>query len=147
MGTQKHQRQETKEKKRGIIKELTQKITNAKNLKEILTDEKVLKPKGLADEVAKELKDDLKSTQLRKVFDKLKEVEYLIESGKEYKSRILELYPKLAYSTGRKLMPKKFYELLVELLDRAEKNREDAERVIKFITAIVAYSKFYSREE
>ena len=142
MNFQRRQQQEVKKN----IEKLIQELKSGKDLGEILTDEKVLKPKGLADKVAKELKGNLKSTQLRKVFDKLKEVEYLIESGKEYKSRILELYPKLAYSTGRKLMPKNFYELLVELLDRAEKNREDAKRVIKFITAIVAYSKLYNKE-
>jgi CRISPR/Cas system CSM-associated protein Csm2 small subunit len=40
-------------------------------------------------------------------------------------------------------MPKEFFNLLTSLLEKAEKDREDAKVVIRLITAIVAYSKLY----
>ncbi|WP_297445373.1 type III-A CRISPR-associated protein Csm2 [Desulfurobacterium sp.] len=127
------------------IEELTGRIKaeKGKKLTQILTDEEILKPNGLADEIAKELRSNLKSTQLRKVFDKIKEIENALNRGEDYRSKILELYPKLAYSTGRKLMPRKFFNLFTLLLEKAERDREDAKMVVKLITAIVAYSKLH----
>jgi len=112
-------------------------------LSQILSDERVLKPNGLANQIARQLEGKLKATQLRKVFDKIKEIENALSKKEEYKTKILELYPKLAYSTGRGLIPKNFYRLLTLLLEKAEKDTEDAKRVIKLITAILAYSKLY----
>ncbi|WP_457567070.1 type III-A CRISPR-associated protein Csm2 [Desulfurobacterium sp.] len=129
------------------IEELTGRIKaeKGKKLTQILTDEEILKPGKFADKIASdlELKKKFKTAQLRKVFDKVKEIERAIERGEDYKSKILELYPKLAYSTGRGLMPKNFFKLLTLLLEKAEKNKEDAKMVVKLITAIVAYSKLY----
>ena len=116
-----------------------------KRLVDTFSDEEILKPKGVADRIAGELKDNLKSTQLRKVFSKIKEIESRLNEGKDYKLKILELYPSLAYSTGRNLMPRRFYELLVLLLEKAERDKDDARMVIKLITAIVAYSKLHSK--
>lgn len=131
------------EKKESVIKELTERVKKGGRLSQILTDEEMLKPNGLADRIAKELEGNLRSTQLRKVFDKIKEIEEAIDRRDDYKVKILELYPKLAYSTGRNLMPKEFFNLLTSLLEKAEKDREDAKVVIRLITAIVAYSKLY----
>ena len=131
------------EKKESVIKELTERVKKGGRLSQILTDEETLKPNGLADRIAKELEGNLRSTQLRKVFDKIKEIEEAIDRRDDYKVKILELYPKLAYSTGRNLMPKEFFNLLTSLLEKAEKDREDAKVVIRLITAIVAYSKLY----
>ena len=127
------------------IEELTGRVRagTGRKLTQIFTDEEILKPNGLADEIAKELRNNLKSTQLRKVFDKIKEIENALNRGEDYRSKILELYPKLAYSTGRKLMPRKFFNLLTLLLEKAERDREDAKMVVRLITAIVAYSKLY----
>jgi len=127
------------------IEEVVKRIkeNSRKKLTEIFNDEEILKPNGIADKIAKELKNNLKSSQLRKVFDKIKEIENALNRGEDYKPKILELYPKLAYSTGRKLMPRKFFNLLTLLLEKAERDREDAKMVVKLITAIVAYSKLY----
>ena len=127
------------------IEKMMERVKEEKRRKliQIFTDEEILKPNGLADKIARELRSDLKSTQLRKVFDKIKEIENALNRGEDYKSKILELYPKLAYSTGRKLMPRKFFNLLTLLLGKAEEDREDAKMVVRLITAIVAYSKLY----
>jgi len=127
------------------IERMMERVKEEKRRKliQIFTDEEILKPNGLADKIARELRSDLKSTQLRKVFDKIKEIENALNRGEDYKSKILELYPKLAYSTGRKLMPRKFFNLLTLLLGKAEEDREDAKMVVRLITAIVAYSKLY----
>jgi len=127
------------------IERMMERVKEEKRRKliQIFTDEEILKPNGLADKIARELRRDLKSTQLRKVFDKIKEIENALNRGEDYKSKILELYPKLAYSTGRKLMPRKFFNLLTLLLEKAERDREDAKMVVRLITAIVAYSKLY----
>lgn len=127
------------------IEKMMERVKEEKRRKliQIFTDEEILKPNGLADKIARELRSNLKSTQLRKVFDKIKEIENALNRGEDYKSKILELYPKLAYSTGRKLMPRKFFNLLTLLLEKAERDREDAKMVVRLITAIVAYSKLY----
>jgi len=125
------------------IERLIEELHSEALLSQILSDERVLRPNGLANQIARQLEGKLKATQLRKVFDKIKEIENALSKKEEYKTKILELYPKLAYSTGRGLIPKNFYRLLTLLLEKAEKDTEDAERVIKLITAILAYSKLY----
>jgi CRISPR type III-A-associated protein Csm2 len=134
-----------KKEKHETIKYLLNELKNNKDKKliHILSKEDILRPNGMADRIANELKKELKTSQLRKIFEKVKEIEDDLRKNRDYKGKILELYPKLAYSTGRKLMPRDFYNLLISLLERAERDREDAELLVKFITAIVAYSKLY----
>ncbi len=131
------------------IKKYTEEIKKAQKLSDVLKPENFAPPEGWADEIANELKQNLKTSQLRKIFTEIKTIcDKQIKGISSSKEEIYLLYPKLAYSTGRKLMPKDFYDLLKECLDKLKlqnSTKEDFERFLQFITAIVAYNKKYDR--
>jgi CRISPR type III-A-associated protein Csm2 len=104
----------------------------------------------LADQVAGHFgKDDLKPTQLRKVFHTLKRMQQGVKGKKADdpfdRTELLKLIPELAYATGRGLLPQKFYELL-RLCLSSEKVKTNADflRAFDFVEAILAYHKFRS---
>ena len=135
--------------KETVIKKLIQTLENLKNnpteiLEKVLTDENILKKDKYADKIARELKGSLKMTQLRRVFHQIKKIQRYIEKDKDYREPIYETYPLLAYNKGRKNIPEDFYNLIVNLLDLSERNKDIAEQTVKFVEAIVAYYKYYS---
>lgn len=92
-------------------------------------------------------KDDLKVTQLRKVFGELQKIHRKVEreakEGKFDRSQILSLLPVLAYARGRKLIPADFYELMRMSLDGQKlQTNEDFLRFYDFFRAIIAYHKY-----
>jgi CRISPR type III-A-associated protein Csm2 len=107
----------------------------------------------LADSIADHFGEKLKATQLRKVFHKIKLIEREVKKAhkqdEEFKrSSLLELMPILAYSTGRGLIPKEFYEILKECFSSERlKTNADFLRVAQFMEAIMAYHKYRSEEE
>lgn len=96
---------------------------------------------------------DLKSTQLRKVFDPIKALQRTLqrdinrkpETGAEPfdRSKIARLMVNLAYARGRALLPDDFYDILKICLqpDKLQTN-QDFIRVAEFVEAIMAYYKF-----
>ncbi len=131
-------------KAKSTINKVLQEIKNNQDLGKVLTDEKIYKNDGYAYKIAEEMGGRLKASQLRKIFEKIKHIEQKLEKDEDYKKDIFELYPRLAYAKGRKLLPDDFYKLLIHLLERAEQNKKNAEIVVKFITSIVAYHKFHN---
>jgi CRISPR-associated protein Csm2 len=107
----------------------------------------------LADELAREFRGELKPTQLRKVFDSIKDIARSLKGRKasealtsEDRSQILPLLPTLAYARGRDLIPQKFYDLMSLALSSSKmKTVEDFQRLDQFLTAILAYQKFYEK--
>ena len=105
---------------------------------------------GLADELAQELGEGLKSTQLRKVFHEFRNIERDVsrlkeeDKDKEFdRHRIAKLMPVIAYTVGRGLIPKGFYEILKTCLSRDRlKTNQDFLRAAEFITAVLAFHKF-----
>lgn len=95
-------------------------------------------------------KDDLKITQLRKVFGELQRINRQVEREKDKnaefnRSQILPLLPVLAYAKGRKLIPEDFYELMRMSLDAQRlKTNEDFLRFYDFFRAVIAFHKFYN---
>ena len=102
---------------------------------------------GLADSLAQKFrKDDLKPTQLRKIFNTLKQIERGVKIRKLEDSlertQLVRLIPELAYASGRGLIPKSFYELMKMCLSPQKlKTNEDFMRLMDFLTAILAYHK------
>ncbi|WP_457621974.1 type III-A CRISPR-associated protein Csm2 [Persephonella sp.] len=132
------------------IESITKKINDANSLSEVL-DPKNFAPSenGWAYIIAKQLKEqheknrkkypEFKTTQLRKIFVEIKEI-----CQSKNKERLFLLYPKLAYSKGRKLIPENFYLLLVACLNKLKtsENSKDFDRFDEFVSALVAYNKF-----
>lgn len=120
----------------------------------LITIESIAKPDGIAEKVAKQLKNDrskLNTTQLRKYFDTIIKIkEKISESGWEAaQSDYYMLYPTLAYAKGRGTIPENFYSFCTLCLDKIPSKKGDeasAENFNKFVSimeSLVAYSKYY----
>jgi CRISPR-associated protein Csm2 len=104
---------------------------------------------GYADTLAREFGRELKSTQLRKVFGALKQVDIQVKRDPLDKplarSEINRLIPELAYAFGRNLVPKGFYDLMKMCLSQTKlQTVGDFRRLMEFLTALLAYHKFHS---
>jgi len=117
-----------------------------------LSEKEIAEEGGLAEEIAKarEMK-DLKPTQLRKLFDKIKanERELKDKGWSAVEADFYLIRPKLAYAKARKLVPDKFFKLMdlsMKKVDRGddEEKKENYGRFVQFLEAIVAYHKYYN---
>jgi CRISPR-associated protein Csm2 len=133
------------------IAEVKRKIQNLRQMSELKPDE-FTEENGLADSLASEFGENLKPTQLRKVFTEIKRIRRKVErdnrstaarAGAFDRTQLLHLMPTLAYASGRKLLPKEFYEILKLILgrDRLQTNT-DFLRAADFIEAVLAYHKY-----
>lgn len=129
------------------IEKVIENINNLNMLKE-MTPKDFADEGGYADLVAKVSKKSLKTTQLRKFFAALRE----IENQKNWKDMEMKFYllkPQLAYSKGRRLIPQEFHELMKVCMRKVdvgtqEEKVENFKRMMDFLEAIVAYHKFYN---
>ncbi len=110
---------------------------------------------GWADKLATAFgKDELKATQLRKIFHALKDAERGVKrelrGGRKkaqdaFDAQVVSLMmPNLAYAYGRGLIPKDFYDILRLCLRDKVKTNEDFLRSVQFIEAVLAYHKFHN---
>jgi CRISPR-associated protein Csm2 len=108
---------------------------------------------GLANQLARGFgKDELKATQLRKVFHALKDVERGVKQELRGRRKTPQdafdtqavslMMPNLAYAYGRGLIPEEFYQILRLCLRDKVKTNEDFLRSVQFIEAVLAYHKF-----
>lgn len=110
---------------------------------------------GMADSLARSFPrgsdlGELRSTQLRKVFQGLRAVQRLISRESpnnpfwtEHGQAVARILPMLAYAAGRKLLPRDFYDILkVCLSPQKLQTNADFARVDEFVTAILAYHKY-----
>lgn len=139
------------------IREVKEKIQELSAMSE-LDPSLFCEEEGLADSLIQKFKEqrkDLKPTQLRKVFQELKAIQravlrkIIVEEDKklpfadEYRTKVVKLMPYLAYSVGRGLIPKDFYELIKLCLSTEKlKTYGDFLRVADFVETIMAYHKF-----
>jgi len=112
-----------------------------------LTPDEFAEEGGLADVVARELGNNLKPTQLRKVFTEIKRVRVQVtkaQPGAPFeRASLLKLMPTLAYAVGRKLLPEEFYEILKLILGRQRvQTNADFVRTADFVEAVLAYHKY-----
>ena len=124
------------------INEVTKKINKLNSLKEYDVDDFV-RFDGDVDILTRELEDDdIKTTQLRKFFAAFKEInlETKTKTWNELKVKFFLLMPKLAYAKGRKLISKDFYKLLESAMNKVQ-SKEDFNRFVEFLEAIVAFYK------
>lgn len=117
-----------------------------KTFKEIPVSE-FAEENGWADRIADEFKYKLKPTQLRKVFHSLKAVQRKVKkenlNDSFNREKVALLLPELAYSVGRDLIPRKFYDLFKTCFDaQLLKTNEDFLRFMDFLTAVLAFHKF-----
>lgn len=113
-------------------------------------------PGGQAEKIANELKDeDIKPTQLRKVFSEIKLAEKESKRGGDISGHMSRIMMQLAYACGRKLISKKVYDLFkacimdesaprprIRFTDmRQEQQRNDFKGFVSFVEALVAYIK------
>lgn len=124
------------------IVEVTKKINKLNCLKEYDVDDFV-RFDGDVDILTRQLKnDDIKTTQLRKFFAAVKEInlETKTKNWNELKVKFFLLMPKLAYAKGRKLISEDFYNLLESAMNKVQ-SKEDFNRFVEFLEAIVAFYK------
>jgi CRISPR type III-A-associated protein Csm2 len=126
-----------------------------------ITAEKYATPGGFADQIAEHsMKKEMKTTQLRKFFSKVKNLETKLKGKKkeellsnEFMNDMYMILPELAYSKARGLIKKDFYEIITTIIRSKEKQSnqyksklktvEDFRNFSKFMTAIVAYKKLH----
>jgi CRISPR type III-A-associated protein Csm2 len=121
-----------------------------------ITAEKYATPGGFADQIAEHsMKKEMKTTQLRKFFTKIKNLESKLKGQKkeeqlsnEFKNEVYMILPELAYSKARGLIYQGFYEIITTVI-RSKDNKsklntvDDFRNFSKFMTAIVAYKKLH----
>lgn len=134
------------------IRDIIKKIDSLQNLSEL--DEKTIaEENGYAESVARDrdIKRRLKTTQLRKIFDRVKTIERnLNEHGwdDDVRSNFYMLRPELAYAKARKLIPEQFFRLMDACMKQVDKGdneqkRSNYARFVRFLEAIVAYHKYH----
>jgi CRISPR type III-A-associated protein Csm2 len=106
---------------------------------------------GWAHAVARDIQNDMKVNQLRKFFGSVKHIKMLLKGESDEDKHIddiekvkpakYELFPELAYALARKLITKKFYELMKLCLQEKVISVKDFDAFEKFLSAIVAYYK------
>lgn len=131
-------------------------VSNIKQL-EMLKD---LEPKVFADEdgyadvisrrLAQErsIRPKLKTSQLRKFFGAIRDIEREKEWNK-METQFYLLKPKLANSRGRELIPEEFYQVMKVCMSKVDKGTdkdkvENFNSMVEFLEAIVAYYKYYN---
>lgn len=102
--------------------------------------------KGIADTIAGK-KGDMKFTQIRKFFGHIKKIETMELKGKKDtdpfdSTKLYPVMPELAYSYGRDLITKDFYEVMkICLASNKIKTIADFKRFIELLSAVIAYNK------
>lgn len=132
------------------IDEIIKKIESLQSLKDLVVEE-IAKEGGYAEKVAKSQSfKNLKTTQLRNLFDGIKENERkLTEKGwNAIEADFYMLRPSLAYAKARELIPEDFLNLMnacMKQVDKGDENgkKENYKRFVQFLEAIVAYHKYY----
>ena len=133
------------------IRDIIKKIDSLQNMSEL--DEKTIaEENGYAESVARDrdIKERLKTTQLRRIFDRVKTIERnLNEHGWDaVRSDFYMLRPELAYAKARKLIPEQFFRLMDACMKQVDKGdneqkRSNYARFVRFLEAIVAYHKYH----
>ncbi|MEA3323648.1 MAG: type III-A CRISPR-associated protein Csm2 [Euryarchaeota archaeon] len=133
------------------ISDIIKEIGILQNMSEL--DEKTIaEENGYAESVARDrdIKKHLKTTQLRRIFDRVKTIERdLNERGwDDVRSDFHMLRPELAYAKARKLIPEQFFRLMDACMKQVDKGdneqkRSNYSRFVRFLEAIVAYHKYH----
>lgn len=123
-----------------------------KPLKETLTCERINLSSGEAYKIGeffsgkkKGSPEPLNTNQLRKYFEQITNAVRL-DDFTEKRNALFKVLPQIAYAVGRKVCPKKFYDLIDACISKSTlTDNEDINTFVDFLTAIVAYSKFFEK--
>ena len=104
------------------------------------------KENGAAHIIAKDVREKMKVTQLRKFFGHIKQIQAKYKGKKDddkvEKGELYLLMPELAYALGRNLISKNFYELMkISLSSEKIPTVKDFNRFVDFLSAVLAYHK------
>lgn len=145
---------EEKQQKKGI-REITNEIRDMPNLtEEYLKPEDYAVRDGYAERIAEDVKEKVKTAQLRKFFNEIKRLHQKIKPKKDaaindVKTEVIKLIPELIFAQGRKVITREFYGLLEACLLTRDRKKcrferyEEFENFVSFLEAIVAYHKAY----
>lgn len=106
----------------------------------------------IADKIAR-AKGDMKITQIRKFFGHIKKIESIDlknkKDGDEFDlAKLYLLMPELAYSLGRGVINREFYDVMKLCLGSNKiKVVSDFKRFVELLTAVIAYSKMQEAEK
>lgn len=109
-------------------------------------------PEKWADVIARDhLGKEMKTTQLRKVFTAIKQMDIKVRGRQDDDNfgdqGLFMLVPQLAYAKARGFVNKEFYDLMKIIIGDGQKGKikkvKDFKRFSEFMTAIVAYHKFH----
>jgi CRISPR-associated protein Csm2 len=136
------------------VRTIIAEIKSKRTLSEVFLPEKYALPNGWAQETAQNLinsnETSMKTTQLRKIFTELKNIEDKINKDKSLDNHINEIIlimPQVAYAMGRKVVTKDFYDLMSACINLDKiKSKEDYSAFVKFFTAIIAYASFVKKQ-
>lgn len=100
-----------------------------------------------ADRIAEISGRNLKTNQLRKFFGAVRDIQRK-ESWDDMEVEFYLLKPKLAYSQGRKLIPRDFYNVMKVCMNKVDIGTDQDKvanfnKLVDFMEAIVAYHKYY----
>jgi len=133
------------------IRDIIKKIDSLQNMSEL--DEKTIaEENGYAESVARDrdIKKHLKTTQLRRIFDRVKTIERKL--NEDYWDAVQPdfymLRPELAYAKARKLIPEQFFMLMNACMKQVDKGdneqkKKNYTKFVRFLEAIVAYHKYH----
>lgn len=135
--------------------ELERRLQESGTLASLLSPQDFASEGLVADQAAKELKDKLNPTQMRKVFHTFKQIERGLRGKADteqlsanLQAEISLISPNLAYAAGRGLLPKPFYNVLKLCLKPGKmQSVADFRRLTQLLTAILAYQKYYEKEK
>lgn len=140
------QKRDDNKSKYKSISELIEKIKSSKKLCNVLTIEEVNLPERASYKIAEELKSNLKTNQLRKIFEQIKDCEQFLPDIEKTRNEMYKVLPLMAYAVGRDNCPKEFFELMQACINsKSLQTEEDIKRLIEFLTAIVAYVKYFGK--
>ncbi len=132
--------QQSNHQGREVIAEI-RKLSRMKDLK----PEDFAEEGKLADQFANTAK-KLKATQLRRFFHEVKDLKLAFKTSGFDRSKVAMLMPMLAYAKGRDVIPADFYDLMTLCFgaDRCQ-DKDDFDRAVDFLEAILAYHKMYAK--
>lgn len=95
--------------------------------------------------------DTIKIYQLRKIFNEIKYIEHHSNEWQSIEGDFYKLYPKLAYITGRDLIPVSFYKLLTHCMDIIDKSGNDEKLIlfknfIKFLESLISLTTYENKK-
>jgi len=131
------------------IQQITSELKALKSMSD-LSPERFAEEDGLAESFVRQIRGDLKTTQLQKVFHQVKNLKLKYNKSDEEFNRgqIALIMPTLAYSVGRGYIPKEFYDLMKICFGSEKcKTKADFNSAADFLEAIMAYHKYVTETD